>query len=930
MKSVDDALRPYEADLAALMREYFRSLERSVLARLDGSGYVPLGPGQVAKTVAAATPFSEAEWNAKLASKTTGWTYVTFVDAANLTYEAGTGAMAQFDPADRVVVGGAFDVKDQRAVQYMNTKPQTFAVQINHTTYAQLQATLMQGIDRGENLALLKSRVQQYFSTATAARVEAIARTETVGVSNAGALAGAMQSPAFVTKTWIAALDIRTRLTHIAAHNQTVAKDEPFTVGAGQAQAPHLFTLAREVVNCRCTMVFGTDTAKLQFQPDPPAAAPPAPAPAPPTVPPPIPVPAPVPVPAAPAPAAPAPATTPRPRQPRTPRTPRVRPAPPVVAPPNLELAPEQFADFPDDVDGLEVVTRLKGSTGAELVRDPKTGVQFVRKRGANEAHLQEEMTADAVYRALGINVPEFKSYRDSQGRLVKLSRFITVPTTELGKLTPTRKTAAIEKLREGFVVDALLGNWDVIGLDSDNVLVTADNTPYRIDNGGALRFRAQGQPKAAGLFNEGVLDLWGLRDPGINPSAAAVFGGMSLAEMARQAKALVSKWDSIDAEALFADPAAYGILVKRVDSISRFARQVEVMQADKYQDKYLERFTRSYQTLMQAGMWNALPTQLILGAPKPRYMTDIDGTLFDHLRTDRLPNGERSALAILQKAMKDAGGSYADIQTWASNQAGGSWTVPPLAVKAWYAAQRTAPWANYYRRHNASGHIKLGQSPTGNQLFETNHDEALEGLQKMLNGGIFAGASNAMNAVQQGGRSTTEFEAAMSAAVLGSFETTFTMQNAFSYMLLERCKTDMRRDGVGDPYTLRLIRTEVDEALRNNIAKNEVKVIPRGAMESTSAITGIVVNGNKLTITDVPIHRVMGTYFQGRNDAGEYPYDMFLGIDENEIVAHLEGLPTRYIGQLDGDGGERNYGPLRNRILSARTLNDIPDNMLS
>ena len=552
-----------------------------------------------------------------------------------------------------------------------------------------------------------------------------------------------------------------------------------------------------------------------------------------------------------------------------------------------------------------------------------------MRKRGANEAHLQEEMTADAVYRALGMNVPEFQSYRDSAGQLVKLSRFITVPTTELGKLPPTRKTAAIAKLREGFVVDALLGNWDVIGLDSDNVLVTADNTPYRIDNGGALRFRAQGQPKAAGLFNEGVMDLWGMRDPAINPSAARVFGDMSLAEMARQAKALVSKWDSIDAEALFADPAAYDIMVKRVDSISRFARQVEAMQADKYQDKYLERFTKSYQMLMQAGTWDALPKQLIRGAPNPREFKDLDGTLFDHLREEKLPNGGKSALTILQEVMEREGGSYEDVQKWARYQSGGSWTSVPLAVKAWYAAQRTAPWANYFRRHNESGHVKLGSLSLGRTRFETNHDEALTGVGKMLDGGLLAGATKALRAVVQGRQTVAQWEAAMSAAALNSFETTFTMQNAFSYMLLERCKTDMRRDDFGDPYMLRLIRTEPDMAIDNKIAKDQVKVIPRGAMESTSAITGIVVSGNNLTITDVPIHRVMGTYFQGRNYAHDDAADMFLGIKENEFVAHLEGLPTRYIGELQGSGGERFYGPLRNRIMNARTLSDIPDNML-
>jgi len=97
--------------------------------------------------------------------------------------------------------------------------------------------------------------------------------------------------------------------------------------------------------------------------------------------------------------------------------------------------------------------------------------------------------------------------------------------------------------------------------------------------------------------------------------------------------------------------------------------------------------------------------------------------------------------------------------------------------------------------------------------------------------------------------------------------------------------------------------------------------------MESTSSITGIVVSGDNLTMTDVPIHRVMGTYYQGRNLAGRGEYDMFMGVGENEFVAHLEGLPTRYIGNL-GRGGS-SYGAIRDRLLTPRTLNDIPDNVL-
>jgi len=46
--------------------------------------------------------------------------------------------------------------------------------------------------------------------------------------------------------------------------------------------------------------------------------------------------------------------------------------------------------------------------------------------------------------------------------------------------------------LQKDFAADALLSNWDVIGVTADNI-VGNDGKVYRVDNGGALEFRAQG-----------------------------------------------------------------------------------------------------------------------------------------------------------------------------------------------------------------------------------------------------------------------------------------------------------------------------------------------------------------------------------------------------------------------------------------------------
>jgi hypothetical protein len=77
-----------------------------------------------------------------------------------------------------------------------------------------------------------------------------IARTETNGATNGGAIVAAQESGVVQGKTWVAALDERTRDTHLEAHDQTVPLDQDFAVGAGVGPSPGQIGLAEEDINC--------------------------------------------------------------------------------------------------------------------------------------------------------------------------------------------------------------------------------------------------------------------------------------------------------------------------------------------------------------------------------------------------------------------------------------------------------------------------------------------------------------------------------------------------------------------------------------------------------------------------------------------------------------------------------------------------------
>lgn len=206
------------------------------------------------------------------------------------------------------------------------------------------------------------------------------------------------------------------------------------------------------------------------------------------------------------------------------------------------------------------VVQKLGGSTGAEKVVDAK-GKQYVRKFGASPEHVREEYAAEKLYRAAGVPVPASRLEKQD-GKPVKLSEFINA--RPLGVLAGEDRQKADAAVRRHFAADALFGNWDVLGMDADNVLVTADGTVHRVDVGGSLRFRAQGGEKDFGEFPD---ELTTLRAP--SRSAARIFGKLTNKELAEQIDDLQSRRKAILAAA---PKELRPTLEKRLDNMKSIA----------------------------------------------------------------------------------------------------------------------------------------------------------------------------------------------------------------------------------------------------------------------------------------------------------------------------------------------------------------------
>lgn len=150
-------------------------------------------------------------------------------------------------------------------------------------------------------------------------------------------------------------------------------------------------------------------------------------------------------------------------------------------------------------------------------------GVEWYCKFPADEDTAKAEVLAAKLYAALGISGQDAKLVTKG-GKVGIASKW-----TSVSKAPSPAALAKTDGVASGFGADAWLGNWDVVGLGYDNLQIGADGKAHRVDAGGSLMYRAQGGKKA---FGNVVSEIDSLRDPKINPQAAAVFGGLTQADI--------------------------------------------------------------------------------------------------------------------------------------------------------------------------------------------------------------------------------------------------------------------------------------------------------------------------------------------------------------------------------------------------------------
>jgi SPP1 gp7 family putative phage head morphogenesis protein len=497
---------------------------------------------------------------------------------------------------------------------------------------------------------------------------------------------------------------------------------------------------------------------------------------------------------------------------------------------PTIKQAAKRAKPFPDDLNDLEEVRPLGGTTGAKLMRDKQTGKQFVMKRGANPEHLLEETYADAAYQSLGVKVPKFKVFQDANNNPVKIAQFIEGES--LGDVINSGDLKRIAKikaqLQKDFAADALLGNWDVIGLNYDNILVDKKGTAWRIDNGGSLRFRAQGSKKAK--FDEHTTDLWTLRGKTLpsepfNAQTAEIFEDLDFYALAKQITAYAKK----EKKLLNALPKDLKPVIKdRLATLRDIAEYADDFAVDKWKSGYADDVLRHVVGLRESGIIARLPQRLEQMYSGAVEVQDENGKKWDSLR------GSNSIVGDLEKYMKLVDGDLGIVRFWQQQQAGDSWNDAPQAFKHFVMEQTEYQESEFWWKNGANA------------------------------------AQNSYN---------------KAAAKVGA-EKYRRSHAAYKAMMLEFLKRVDFKNNNRKRKLVTLLRTEDKGVMQaNNLRKGQKGVtIKRGAAESFSIFNSVKIHGSEKTLQNLPHTRIHGIYFFSKRDNDSY--GSFLGDSENEFVA--------------------------------------------
>lgn len=182
-----------------------------------------------------------------------------------------------------------------------------------------------------------------------------------------------------------------------------------------------------------------------------------------------------------------------------------------------LHMKHEEALNWDNLADSVPVDSdKYAGTHVGAFMRDVSTDKVYYTKYPNDVEQARQEYVAYLLYKLAGVAVPEVKPiFQD--GKLIGLGSKsletdeFSIPQTsselvEALDLLEAESPGMVRQFREGVVIDAWLGNRDFVG--PGNVIIVHEGPEagiYRIDYGGSLDYRAQGEKKLEGQTGVGL-----------------------------------------------------------------------------------------------------------------------------------------------------------------------------------------------------------------------------------------------------------------------------------------------------------------------------------------------------------------------------------------------------------------------------------------
>jgi DNA polymerase III epsilon subunit-like protein/superfamily I DNA/RNA helicase len=192
------------------------------------------------------------------------------------------------------------------------------------------------------------------------------------------------------------------------------------------------------------------------------------------------------------------------------------------------------------DISDWERYGESEGSNPGGFYRAPDGSAYYV-KQARTRSNGENEALASAFYQEFGIrsSVVGFGYMNDDLQIITPL--IPGAQTNAYDVLRSKKATAYRAQLHDGFAIDAWLSNYDVTGLNYDNIVTDNEGNAVRLDPGGALMWRATGGPKD--WFGDDAFEFDNMRDPLLAriPASAEVFGSMTDEQLQNSARRLLN-----------------------------------------------------------------------------------------------------------------------------------------------------------------------------------------------------------------------------------------------------------------------------------------------------------------------------------------------------------------------------------------------------